>query len=166
MKIVTIIILSLIFWGGLHSQCNPVSDNMTLLDSWKNPFSSRDFSDCWGYVAPDGKEYAIIGDQDSTYIVDVSDPQDIFLAVSIGEGDNSVWRDYKVFGNYLYMIVDQNLAVNDNGIIVYDLSSLPTSVTKTSELNVESLRGHDLYIDVQNERLYSVGKRSTRYMFV
>jgi choice-of-anchor B domain-containing protein len=161
MKKIIIVAFALILFADIFGQCLPVSSNMTLLDSWDNPLSNREYSDVWGYVASDGTEYAIIGDQDLIYIVDVSDPTNINLVQTIDQEDISVWRDFKVYGDFMYSIVDQNFTFNNNGVVVYDLSGLPTSVTKVREMNMEFTKGHNVYVDEKNARLYAVGVRGS-----
>jgi len=130
MKKIIITVLGALMFSYVIGQCLPVSNNMTLLDSWDSSVSTRNYSDVWGYVAPDASEYAIIGEYDSIYILDVSDPSNITLAANLDQEDGSSWRDFKVFGNYLYSIVDQGVNVT-NGVVIYDLSALPT-VTKVT----------------------------------
>ncbi|GLR18985.1 hypothetical protein GCM10007940_36010 [Portibacter lacus] len=134
---------------------------MTLLDSWDN---SSDYNDVWGYVAPDGKEYGIIGDRATISIIDVSDPLNIVKVSDIIQGENSIWRDYKVFSHYLYSITDNGTnAVN--GIVVYDLTD-PAAPVRVKDVNSEFGRCHNIYIDEANARIYAVGMPGSTDMCV
>ena len=163
MKKIVIIALGVFMFSNVIGQCLPVADNMILLDNWDNdnlyPSSqpSSHYSDCWGYAAG-GKEYGIIGGRDSIFIIDVTDPKDIFRVAGIYQGDTSSWRDFKVFGDYLYSIVDGvgGSRSADQGVAIYDLSALPT-VTKVKELNNEFPHCHNIFIDVAKARLYAAG---------
>lgn len=161
MKKMLFIALTVFMFVDLAGQCLPVAQNMVFLDSWDNdnlyPSGSPGghYSDVWGY-ASGGKEYGIIGGRDSIFIVDVTDPKDIFQVAGIYQGDTSVWRDFKVYNDYLFSIVDGGQSV-DKGIVVYDLSGLPGSVTRVRDINEDFGRCHNIYIDVANARLYAVG---------
>jgi hypothetical protein len=80
-------------------------------------------NDVWGYVAPDGTEYALVGVRNGLSIVSLADPDNI-VEVAFIAGDNSIWRDIKTFGTYAYVVADQG----DDGLVIHDLSGLPGSV--------------------------------------
>ena len=42
----------------------------------------ENLSDIWGYVAPDGTEYAIVGSRSNTLIYDLTDPSNPILVKS------------------------------------------------------------------------------------
>ena len=48
-------------------------ENVELLSTFKP--SNSDYSDIWGYVDENNREYAILGNYNGTYIIDVTDPQ-------------------------------------------------------------------------------------------
>ncbi|NNF33367.1 MAG: choice-of-anchor B family protein [Saprospiraceae bacterium] len=132
----------------------PQSDDLIVLDHMDHPSTSA-FSDLWGY-ASGGKEYAIIGRRDSIFIEDVTDPYKIQTVVSIWQGDISTWRDFKVYGDYLYSITD-NGTNTFHGVVIYDLSNLPLSAPQVNSLTTEFGRCHNIFIDEANARLYAVG---------
>lgn len=77
------------------------SHNMTLL-SW---LSLADFrvgagNDCWGYVSPSGREYAIMGLQGVR--VRRGDRPANPVIVGVITGPSSTWHDVKVIGHYAY----------------------------------------------------------------
>lgn len=115
-------------------------------------------NDIWGYVAPDGTEYAIVGTQTGTSFVSLADPDNI-QEVAFIPGDNSVWRDIKTFGEYAYTTADQG----NQGITAFDLSDLPNNVTfKRNTYQIPGFgptfdNAHNLYIDTNNGRLYTAG---------
>lgn len=78
-----------------------------------------DCSDIWGYVDEFGNEYAIVGNETGTSIVDVTDPTnptEIFYSA----GAQTIWRDMKVWGDYAYITNEGN-----NGLKIIDLTNLP-----------------------------------------
>jgi choice-of-anchor B domain-containing protein len=77
------------------------------------------FASCWGYVAPDGHEYALIGCYAGTSIIDLD--ADPIAEVAYIPGANSEWKEMKTWGHYAY-------AVSENptqGLQIIDLSQLP-----------------------------------------
>ena len=61
---------------------------------------NSDASDIWGYVDGSGNEYAIVGMNNGTSIVNVTDPANL-VEVFFEPGDNSIWRDIKTWNNHL-----------------------------------------------------------------
>lgn len=80
-------------------------------------------SDVWGYVAPDGTEYAIVGRDDGVSIVNLEDPANPVVSDFI-PGIISGWRDIKTWGEFAYVINEDG-----NGLSVIDLSNLPGTVS-------------------------------------
>ncbi len=93
-------------------------ENFTLLGEFE--FES-DLSDIWGYES-DGNEYAIVGRNNGTSIIDISDPANPVEVVDI-PGGNSTWRDMKVWGDYAYVVDDQA----GESLLIIDMSNLPES---------------------------------------
>ncbi|MBI1193200.1 MAG: choice-of-anchor B family protein [Bacteroidetes bacterium] len=106
------------------------------------PYSSN-LSDVWGYVAPDGREYALIGAFDGVSVVDLLDPA-APVEVAFLPGFGSIWRDLKVWGTHAY-------ATNETGggLAILDLSNLPVSVDTSSYRERDLRTAHNLYIDSQ-----------------
>ncbi|MBK8566425.1 MAG: choice-of-anchor B family protein [Saprospiraceae bacterium] len=80
-------------------------------------------SNIWGYAAPDGTEYALVGTDEGVSIVSLSDPSNP-VETELVPGPASNWREIKTWGNYAY-------ASNETGagLLVIDLSNLPGPVT-------------------------------------
>ncbi len=106
-------------------------------------------SDVWGYVAPDGTEYALVGLGESVSIVSLADPDNAVEVASV-PGQYSIWRDIKTWGTYAYVVTDQGGSTE--GVTVIDLANLPESVEYyhwTPNLpNLGVLQScHNIYID-------------------
>lgn len=115
-------------------------------------------SDIWGYVAPDGSEYALIGVESGVSIVSLADPQNPVEVVKVA-GSQSIWRDIKTYGEVAYVIADQ--PSSKDGVQIIDLQGLPGSVYSTFWYPAPNgqdslLRGHNLYID-ERGLLYVAG---------
>jgi len=105
-----------------------------------------ELNDIWGWVDSSGNEYAIVGMNDGTSIIDLSDPlspQEVLFV----PGMNSIWRDIKTYGNYAYVTTEAM-----NGLLIIDLSNLPDSANTNTYLytgpsNAQWQRAHNIYID-------------------
>ena len=137
----------------------PVSQQMVLNSAWNHPSAyapgGTAFNDIWGYSVGQ-QEYAILGGKDSIFIIDISNPQFPIQTSAIFQGDTSTWRDMKVYQHYLYAIADSGPSSN-KGVTIYDLSQLPDTVIYVGALNQEFTRGHNIFVDEPNARLYAVG---------
>ena len=111
-------------------------------------------NDCWGYTAPSGREYAIIGTDDSTVFVEITDPGKPTLIDSF-PGLNSMWRDIKTYSTYAYSVNETG-----GGIQVFDLSSIDSG-TITELASVTSggctQESHNVVIDTDSGFLYRAG---------
>ena len=153
-KIFTIILLFLASMG-LNAQD---ALNMELLS---NLTYNESLSDIWGYVAPNGDEYAIVGTRTTTSVVDLRDPRNPVEVASI-EGATSVWRDMKQFGEFVYVTADQGA----DGLLVIDMSGAPNNITSElwqPEIEINGVTGvlercHNIFID-ENGYGYLAGCR-------
>ena len=84
--------------------------------------SSSSVNDCWGYVAPSGREYALVCTDNGTSFVEVTNPSAPNVLAFV-DGPDSGWRDVKVFEDHAY-------AVSEGGsnIQVFDLSAIDSGV--------------------------------------
>ncbi|MEM7104731.1 MAG: choice-of-anchor B family protein [Bacteroidota bacterium] len=148
----------LLFVFTLLASTSLAQTNMTLLSNLDFP---EDASDVWGYVAPDGTEYAIMGLNESTAVINVDDPSTPFLRDQIG-GPSSIWRDIKTWDEYAYVTAD----AGDDGLLIIDMTNHAVFDTLTYKyfkplLNVNGIMDeletvHNLYID-ENGIMYLAG---------
>jgi choice-of-anchor B domain-containing protein len=119
-------------------------------------------NDCWGYVSPSGREYAIMCVSNGTAVYEVTNPA---APVKLGfiPGAQSLWRDAKVFGNRAYVVTEGgvgiqtiNLSQVDSGVI-----SLESTVTAGSG----GLATHNVAINEQSGYLYRCGGGSSGLRF-
>jgi len=121
--------------------------NMELVSNLTYP---TNLSDIWGYVAPDGHEYAIVGTNTTTSVVDLFDPPNPVEVASF-PGASSIWRDMKSFGEYVYVTNDTGA----DGLLVINMKEAPGNITSefwrpSIEIDgVATTLGacHNIYID-------------------
>jgi len=115
-----------------------------------NDYPAIGYNDCWGYSAPNGKEYALLGVRNGTSIIDVTDPQNIMEKDFI-PGPNSTWKDIKTYQHYAYVVTEQL-----GGMQILDLSFLPDSV-QLAAVYTGFQSSHNIFIDTVNGLLYTEG---------
>ncbi|MGH2575996.1 MAG: choice-of-anchor B family protein [Ignavibacteria bacterium] len=131
--LIVILLTSFIFNSSkLYAQLG--NSNMYLLSNLDQYGSG--YSACWGYRAPNGREYAILGCYSGTSFVDITDTANIhevdFLplpsGISSSDGGNG-WREMKVFSNYAYIVSEAPLSgAGSSGVQIADLQYLPDSI--------------------------------------
>lgn len=98
----------------------PVSGqlNIVLQDSMSY---NATLNDVCGWVAPDGREYALVGLSSGVSIVDIQ--EDIIHEVAFVPGANNFWRDINTYSHYAYVSSEAQI-----GLLIIDLQYLPDSV--------------------------------------
>ena len=127
--------------------------NMNLLDNWDQ--SGLSYNDVWGYADGSGTEYAILGSRSKLHFFEITAGNTLSLIDEFTPGATSTWRDIKTYGDYAYACTEGN-----EGLLVYDLSNLPTSVTLAHQITSEFTRAHNIYVDETEGKLYVVGSNT------
>ncbi|WP_116105482.1 choice-of-anchor B family protein [Lewinella sp. IMCC34191] len=115
-------------------------------------------NDVWGYVSPDGTEYALMGLDTGIAIISLANP-DAPELIGVTNGVKSVWRDIKTYGEYAYAVADQR----NDGLVVIDLSDLPNgfSVNHVRDtvpgFNRPFLRAHNIFVDTARGLAFTAG---------
>jgi choice-of-anchor B domain-containing protein len=125
------------------------SPNTTFVANVNN-YSSVGYNDCWGYTAPNGNEYALLGVLNGTSIIDVTNPQSI-QEIDFVPGPSSFWKDIKTYQHYAYVVTEQF-----GGMQILDLSFLPDSV-HLAAVYTGFQASHNIFIDSENGLLYAEG---------
>ncbi|MBL4592936.1 MAG: choice-of-anchor B family protein [Flavobacteriales bacterium] len=112
-------------------------------------------NDVWGYVDGAGNEYALVGTENGTSIVDISNPSSP-VEVFFTSGPTTIWRDLKVWGDHAYITNESS-----GGMKIIDMSNLPGAITAGDVYNYtgstyQFSSAHDLYID-ENGVAYVIG---------
>ncbi len=92
--------------------------NMVLQDSMDYNVGVNDVC---GWVAPDGREYALVGLNTGVSIVNVDSTP--IKEVAFVPGVDNLWRDINTFGHYAYVTSEAHI-----GLLIIDLQYLPDSV--------------------------------------
>lgn len=116
------------------------SPNVPLLAN-VNQYPAVGYSSCWGYTAPDGREYAILGVRSGTSIIDITDAPNNVSERAFIPGANSTWRELKTYQHYAYVVNETG-----GGMQIIDLSNLPNSATLAATYSGFST-AHTIYID-------------------
>ena len=137
------------------AQTTATSLNMPLLGRWQDPTPNR-YNDIWGYAAPDGREYAILGSYTGTHFIDVTAPSQP-RQVDYVEGRtnmDAIWRDFKTYQHYAYGVAD---GIGGNSLQVFDLQYLPDSVHVVYDSDSLSISAHSCFIE--GDRLYLINNK-------
>ncbi len=118
-------------------------------------------NDIWGWTAPDGREFALIGLRTGTGFVEITDPENaVYLGrlPSTGNG-SSTWRDIKTYQHYAFVVSDSNGA---HGMQVFDLNQLlnvvAPPVTFAEAAHYDQVgSAHNIAIDEATGYAYIVG---------
>ena len=106
------------------------NQNMTFISNKdEHRTGSQRYSAIWGYLAPDGREYAILGCHTGTAFYDVTDSAnttEVGFVNSPAPATNSGngWREMKVYSHYAYIVSE----ASNTAIQIVDLQYLPDSV--------------------------------------
>lgn len=114
--------------------------NTTLFDALDprppgSPFER--YSALWGYTAPDGREYALLGGYTGTHIIDITEKP--ITEVAFIPGPHSPWREMKTFGHYAYVVNETG-----EGLQIIDLADLPNSATLVKSDSSVFRMGHTI----------------------
>jgi len=108
--------------------------------------------DCWGYVSPSGREYALMALSHGTGFVDITTPEDAGV-VAVLAGPASSWRDIKVYKSYAYVVSE-----GGGGIQVFDLSRIDEGeVTLANRVPGGFQQTHNVAINEDSGFLYRCG---------
>ncbi len=123
-----------------------VSNNLDVLNFEGNLSYNQALSDIWGYTAPNGDEYALVGTSNGVSIVDVSDPANpVEVQFVDRQGLSSIWWDLKTCGEYAYFITEDS---NPGGLHIIDLSNLPNAAPlSVTQLGIGLRNSHNIFID-------------------
>jgi len=119
----------------------------------RDDYSNWGYTDVWGYEAPDGREYALLGVNGGVSIVDVTDTSNIMEAefvpwVSTGF---TGWYDMKTYRHYMYVSSEAS-----NNVLIVDLSGLPDSARVVGTTQNFQTDPHNIFIDTTQALLFVI----------
>jgi len=97
-------------------------------------------NDVWGYTAPDGHEFALVGHRTGTYIFDVSTNPHDPIEVGFIPGTISTWRDLKTHGYYCYVVNESG-----GGMDIISLED-PFNPYKVGSYTSSTATAHNMFI--------------------
>ena len=108
------------------------------------------YSGMWGYVAPNNKEYALLGTTTGVVVIDCSGPVPVergwFPWVS------STWREVRTYSTYAYATTEAS-----GGFLVIDLTNPDAPVSLGVLGQGQYGNAHNLGVDMSTGRIYIVG---------
>ena len=123
-------------------------------------FGAENANDSWGWTDPDdGTEYALVGLDNGTAFLDISNPVNpIYLGKLPTHTSSSLWRDVKVYNNYAFVVSE----ANNHGMQIFDLTRL-RDVSNPPETFTEDAHyggfggAHNIVINEETGYAYGVG---------
>ena len=119
-------------------------------------------NDCWGWTdVMTGREYAIMGVNNGTVFVDITDPTNpIYLGKLPTATVDSSWRDMKVYNDHVYIVSE----ATNHGLQVFDLKKLrglESAKTFVSDFLYNQYgQAHNIAINEETGHAYTAGARS------
>lgn len=134
---------------------SPAATNMTLLAhldgvALSGGGASVNTAGCWGYTAPDGRRYALVGTTGGLAVVNVTTPRSSRLVGFIA-GAESTWREIRTFREYAYVTTEAK-----TGLDIVDLTD-PDRPEKVQTWNQTFTSAHSLWIDEDRGLLFANG---------
>lgn len=131
------------------------SENVSLyahLNLGQFPSNPANGNDCWGYVSPSGREYALMGLEDALAVVEITTPSSPVIIGSISH-NSSLWADVKVYQDHAYVVNESG-----GGMDVIDLGDVDNgNVTLVRRVTGGLSTSHNLAIDTESGYLYLCG---------
>lgn len=109
------------------------------------------YNDIWGYAAPNGKEYALVGATTGTSVVDVTIPSAPVERAFI-PGPTSTWRDIRTYSTYAYVVTE-----GGGGFQVIDLTNPDAPFLARTVGAADFGNCHNICVDLGTGRIYCVG---------
>lgn len=159
-----ILILSILFTGSVFADPGVLSQNVILsskINLKKNGVKSKRGNDIWGWTdSKTNKEYAIMGMDNKTAFVDITDPTNpIHLADIKTHTTPKIWRDMKVYKQYVYIVSE----AKRHGMQVFDMTRLRALTGKKVEILEPDYHydkfgnAHNIFINEDSGYAYAVG---------
>lgn len=132
------------------------AQNVTLYD-WLDltELSASWGNDCWGYVSPAGREYALMGLNDRLTVVEITNPTSPVIVGSITHA-SSTWSDVKTYGSHCYVVNETG-----GGLDVIDLTNIDAAANRISLVQRVTAGGlatsHNVAINTDSGYLYLAG---------
>lgn len=159
-----LMMLVLLCSGSVYADQGVMSENIQLnskLNLKDSGIKSQRGNDIWGWTdSKTGKEYAIMGMDNKTAFVDVTDPSNpIHVADVKTHTTPKIWRDIKVYKHYAYIVSE----ARRHGMQVIDMRRLRALTGKTVAILEPDHHydkfgnAHNIFINEDSGYAYAVG---------
>ncbi len=120
-------------------------------------------NDVWGYTSPSGREYALMGLNNRTAFVDITDPRNP-VVVDVLEHPNTAWSDIRTYQHYAYVVTDQTAW----GLQIVDLAEIDDGIvryvdTYTGDSGLRFTTAHNIAVNEESGFLYISGAQDNGY---
>ena len=157
----SLILALLLALNNLKAQSRPSDFGFTLLGQ-KTFGNDTTLANVWGYTAPDGAEYALVGQSYGLSIIGLTG-QNFMRELAHIQGFPSIWREVRTYQNLAYVVCEQG----NDGLIIIDLQHLPDSAPYRHvyppiplRTNDSLRRVHTIHIDTTTGRLFALGSNA------
>ncbi len=145
--------------GGLAG-VYPCNDYDLLLHIPLSVFEGNSGNDSWGWTdSATGKEYALMGLNNGTAFIDITDPNEAIYIGKLPTATSSItWRDVKVYKDHAFIVSE----ASNHGMQVFDLtrlrdvSNIPQTFTADTQYNGFG-SAHNIVINETSGYAYAVG---------
>lgn len=117
-----------------------------------NGYAKIGYSACWGYTAPDGREYALLGVETGVSIIDISSAPTLNEITFVPSTARSSWTEMKTYKHYAYVVKDSAPV----GIQIIDLAGLPNSVKVVNTVK-DYPNNHTIWIQEERDLMFTMG---------
>ena len=124
-------------------------------------------NDNWGWTDPEtGREYALVGRNDGTSFIDITDPVNPVLIGDLpkpwGTPPTQLWRDIKTYKDHAFIVAD---GAGDHGMQVFDLRRLrdvanPPEVFEPDLHYTDIASSHNVIINEETGYAYTVDRQT------
>ena len=110
---------------------------------------------CWGYTAPDGTRFGLMGTAKGILVLDLGNPTLPRVVEEVDGPTNTpvpgiYWREMRTFGHYAYIVSEQTNV--RGGLMILDLGGLPSSVRYVQSLVPRDGRLNAHTVDIDPDR--------------
>ncbi len=167
MKRLQPVLVCAVLLAAVHSvtfaaQCDTLPDRRNVdFDSMAVFQFQSGGANCWGWEAPDGRHYAIMGGVRSVGFIDVQ----TMTIVDTVPTQFCSWRELKTYRNYCYVVSE--CTGDKQGMMIIDMSFLPDSVHYVGSYSSgANVRSHCISIDTAKGYAYLVRQNYTGFRIV
>ncbi|MDX1463773.1 MAG: choice-of-anchor B family protein, partial [Marinirhabdus sp.] len=146
--------------GGLAGEMYPCSGIDLIYHIDLDDLNAGRGNDCWGWTdATTGKEYALMGLDNGTAFIDISDPNEVVYLGKLPTATSaSTWRDVKVYNDHAFVVSE----AQGHGMQVFDLTKLRSVSNPPQNFQADANytgfgSAHNIVINEDSGFAYAVG---------